>query len=139
MRVLCPNFKRTVDGIGCLALVIVQDAKTLRVLMVAFTDEAGFRESLRVGKVSLFSTSHNKRWVKGEESGNFMQIVSVRVDCDGDAILYLVEPQGLCLACHTNAKSCFYRDIFGLSESAPAAGEHEALKFVDLEVHQDLQ
>ncbi|OGC87524.1 hypothetical protein A3D70_00195 [Candidatus Adlerbacteria bacterium RIFCSPHIGHO2_02_FULL_54_18] len=139
MRVLGPNFKRTVDGIGGLALVIVQDAKTLRVLMVAFTDEVGFRESLRVGKVALYSTSRKKSWVKGEESGNFMQIVSVRVDCDGDAILYLVEPQGPGLACHTNAKSCFYRDIFGRSESAPDAGEHEALKFIGLEVHQDIQ
>lgn len=135
---LRPNFKRTIDGVGGLATVVVQDAKTLRVLMNAFTDEAGFRESLKTGKVSLFSTSRKKSWIKGESSGNFMRIIGVRVDCDGDAILYLVEPQGPGLACHTNAKSCFYRDISGRSEPAPDAGEHEALKFVDVDVHKDL-
>ena len=139
MQVLRPNFKRTIDGVGGLALATVQNAHTLRVLMVAFTDEAGFCESLKTGKVSLYSTSRRKSWIKGESSGNFMRIVGVRVDCDGDAILYLVEPQGPGLACHTNAKSCFYRDIFGGSESAPDAGKDEALKFVDLEVHQDLR
>jgi phosphoribosyl-AMP cyclohydrolase len=107
--------------------------------MVAFTDEAGFAASLESGKVSLYSTSRGKSWVKGEESGNWMKIIGVRVDCDGDAVLYLVEPQGPGLACHTNAKSCFYRDIRGSSEAAPKAGAHEALELVDLPVHADLQ
>ncbi len=129
MRVLWPNFKRTVDGVPGLITAVVQDINTREVLMVAFSDEAGWKQTLETGKVSLYSTSRKKSWVKGEESGNFMLIKDILIDCDGDTVTYLVEPQGKGLACHTEAKSCFYRSIiFGLAAPAPKAGPDEELQ-----------
>jgi phosphoribosyl-AMP cyclohydrolase len=102
--------------------------------MLAYTDEAGWLQSLATGKVSLYSRSRGKSWVKGETSGNFMRILDMRIDCDGDAILCLVEPQGDGLACHTLARSCFYRDAMGSQlMPAPEAGNGEELREVEVE------
>lgn len=140
MQVLWPNFKRTIDGIPGLAVVVVQDATTLEILMQAFSDETGWEQTLKSGRVSLFSTSRKKSWIKGEESGNFMEVKNIRLDCDGDTIVYLVEPQGKGLACHTGARTCFYRSILrnGLICLAPQAGADEALELREFEVHPDL-
>jgi len=121
-------------------VVVAQDATTREVLMVAYTDEAGWRKTLETRLGSYYSTSRKKSWVKGEESGNFQKIIDILVDCDGDALIYLVEPQGHKLACHTNARSCFYRSLIGSrpDEPAPKAGKDEELPFVDVTVHEDL-
>lgn len=140
MRIFKPNFKRTVDGIESLAVVVVQDATTAEVLMVAFTDEAGWEKTVETGLASLYSTSRRKSWVKGEESGNFMKVVKMLVDCDGDTLIYVVEPQGNKLACHTGARSCFYRGVVGLHLApAPQAGPGEDLKYVEMEVHENIR
>lgn len=140
MKVFKPNFKRTIGEFPNLAIAVVQHAHTGEILMVAFTDEAGWLQTLQTGNVSLFSTSRGKSWVKGEESGNFMKVLSIMVDCDGDAIIYSVEPQGPGVACHTGAVSCFYREAFTPEyDHPPKEGEHEHLEMIDVEVHERFQ
>lgn len=103
-----PNFAKR-EG---LVTVIAQDYNTLEILMVAYTDEKGFFETLETGEAVYFSTSHNKRWKKGETSGNIQKVQRILLDCDGDAVVYKViqEGQG---ACHTGKRSCFWRSIIG--------------------------
>lgn len=135
MQVLRPNFEKR-DG---LVTVVVQNAMTGQVLMVAYSDEAGWRKTLETGLVSLYSTSRKRSWVKGEESGNFMKVKEIYIDCDGDAVVYYVEPCGNGVACHTDAVTCFYRDLInGASLLAPKAGEKEELPLVEAEVHEQL-
>ncbi len=133
MKILRPNFEKR----GGLVAVVVQDANTKEVLIVASANEAAWRQTLETGIGTLWSTSREKLWVKGEESGNFMKMVGMRLDCDGDALLYLVEPQGNGLACHTEARSCFYRSGTGdgSDDPAPKAGPHEDLESVEVPVH----
>jgi phosphoribosyl-AMP cyclohydrolase len=140
MQVFKPNFKRTVDDIEGLALVVIQDHSSQKVLMVAFTDEAGWRQTLATGLASLYSTSRKKSWVKGEESGNFMKVVEMRIDCDGDTMVYVVEPQGNRLACHTGTYSCFYRGVVGLyKEIPPNESPQERLLYTTAGVHADIR
>jgi len=140
MRIFKPNFKRTVDGIGGLAVVVVQDSVSAEVLMVAFTDEAGWKQTVETGMASFYSTSRRKGWVKGEESGTFMKVVKMLVDCDGDALVYVVEPQGSKRACHTGARSCFYRGVVGLYQEVPSnEADHEKLEYVEMKVHENIR
>ena len=91
--------------------VIVQDAKTLQVLMFAYASEEAVSLTLSTGYAHYFSRSRNKLWKKGEESGHLQKIVRVCVDCDLDCLLYLVEQTGC--ACHEGYVSCFFRTIDG--------------------------
>lgn len=123
--VLRPDFLR-----GLLP-VIVQNANTLRVLMLAWANEEAFEKTLETGYAHFFSRSRNCLWKKGETSGNLMKIVDVKLDCDGDALVYLVKPSGP--ACHTGKESCFWRSVIGfVLETQP--GE----KIKTLRVHQDI-
>lgn len=88
--------------------VIAQDAVSGRVLMLAWANEQALRESVLTGRGVYFSRSRNRLWRKGEESGNVQLLSEVRLDCDGDTVLYLVEQVGG-MACHTGRQSCFYR------------------------------
>lgn len=113
-----------------LVTVVVQDSKTKEVLMVAHSNEEALKKTLETGMATFFTRSRGRLWTKGEESGNFMRVKRVLVDCDGDAILYLVEPQGDGKACHTLATSCFYRDLVigrDTLHDAPEAGKAEDL------------
>lgn len=85
--------------------VIAQDAKTRAVLMLAWTNRDCLEESMKIGKMVYFSRSRNARWLKGETSGNFQELVSLSLDCDGDAILALIQSAGP--ACHNGTASCF--------------------------------
>ncbi|TSA43757.1 phosphoribosyl-AMP cyclohydrolase [bacterium] len=109
MLVLRPDFEKR----GGLVTVVAQDAATLDVLMVAYTDEAGWRNTLETGLATYYSTSRKESWVKGETSDNRQRVVGMRIDCDGDALIYFVEPQGHRLACHLDSRSCFAIDIQG--------------------------
>jgi len=129
-----PNFEKR----GGLITVVVQNAKTGQVLMVAYSDEAAWRKTLETGLLSLYSTSRKKMWVKGEESGNFMKVEEIYIDCDGDAVIYQVEPCGSKVACHTEAVTCFYRSLGIQTLSAPKAGTGEELPTVEAEVHEQL-
>lgn len=101
---------------------IAQDADSGEVLTLAYANEESLRLTLDTGEVHFFSRSRNKIWRKGEESGHVLRLRQLRVDCDGDALVALVEPTGP--ACHTGERSCFYRELEG-GEPAPVA--HEAL------------
>ena len=91
--------------------VIAQEAGSLRVLMMAYATREAIAQTLETSRATYFSRSRNKLWVKGEESGHVQNIVSVTLDCDGDAVLYLVEQVGA--ACHKNQDSCFHNSLLG--------------------------
>ncbi len=88
---------------------VLQDNNTKKVLMVAYMNEESLKMTLESGKATFYSRSRNELWVKGATSGNYMNVVSVDVDCDADCLLVSVNPDGP--ACHTGKESCFYRRI----------------------------
>jgi phosphoribosyl-AMP cyclohydrolase len=97
------NFK---DG---LIAAVVQDFKTNEVLMCAFMNKEALERSLSTGKMCFFSRSRRKLWIKGESSGHFQYIKEVRIDCDGDSLLFKVEQ--IKAACHNGYYSCYYRKL----------------------------
>ncbi len=100
------DLKYDADGlIPC----VVQDADTLEVLMVAWMNEESLRQTLDSGETVFWSRSRQELWRKGATSGNVQKLVELRYDCDGDTLLALVHPAGP--ACHTGARSCFYRTL----------------------------
>ena len=103
-RVLSPRF----DDKGLIAAIAVH-ADTNEVLMLAWMNAEALRLTLDTGEAHYFSRSRNTLWKKGESSGQVQQIVEIRVDCDQDAVLLKVHPQGDGGACHVGFKSCFYR------------------------------
>lgn len=100
--------------------VIVQDAATLQVLMLAYMDRAALDETRESEEATFYSRSRQARWRKGETSGNRLKVVSICGDCDGDTLLVRVIPAGP--ACHLGTTSCFG------SEDAPAIGRLAALE-----------
>lgn len=88
---------------------IVQDANTHEVLMMAWMNEEAVRRTLEEKTTWFWSRSRSKFWHKGEESGNTQELVDLRYDCDEDTLLALVNPAGP--ACHTGARTCFYRSF----------------------------
>lgn len=84
---------------------IVQDAGTLRVLMLGYMDRAALQATLDTRHVTFFSRSKGRLWTKGEQSGHFLQLVSIEGDCDNDTLLVLAHPQGP--TCHLQRTSCF--------------------------------
>ncbi|HEU0188083.1 MAG TPA: phosphoribosyl-AMP cyclohydrolase [Gallionellaceae bacterium] len=86
---------------------IAQDAKTGRVLMVAWMDRDALQRTVELGEAVYWSRSRKKQWHKGEESGHTQRVREIRLDCDQDVILLKVEQQGS-IACHTGRESCFY-------------------------------
>jgi len=85
--------------------VIVQDDQTLEVLMLGYMNEQAWQKTQAEKRVTFFSRSKNRLWTKGEESGNFLQVVSLHIDCDKDTVLIKAKPQGP--TCHTGSRSCF--------------------------------
>lgn len=96
----------TFDDDG-LVPAIVQDADTDQVLMLAYMTADTLRETLDTGRMVYWSRSRQERWVKGQTSGHTQSVEEVRVDCDGDTLLFRVQQEGG--ACHTGYRSCFYR------------------------------
>lgn len=93
-----------------LVTVIAQDAASGRVLMVAWANAEALDETASTGQAVYFSRSRGRLWRKGEESGHRQRVTEVRLDCDGDVVLYRVEQLGG-IACHTGRESCFYRRL----------------------------
>ncbi len=85
--------------------VIVQDNQTLEVLMLGYMNEEAWAKTQQDGKVTFYSRSKNRLWTKGEESGNFLHVVSTHIDCDQDTLLIKATPVGP--TCHTGSRSCF--------------------------------
>ena len=89
--------------------VVVQDAKTMMVLMLAYANKEALEKTLRTGKATYWSRSRKELWVKGETSGHTQKLKKVLTDCDYDTLLYVVEQKGP--ACHTGEVTCFHNEF----------------------------
>lgn len=94
---------------------IAQDATTHEVLMMAWMNEESLHRTLKSGHVTYWSRSRQAFWIKGETSGHRQELVSLRVDCDRDCVLVLVNQTGP--ACHTGRRTCFYTEVSGNTET----------------------
>lgn len=106
MKEYLSEIKYDVNG---LIPAIVQDAETKEVLMMAYMNEESLKLTFEKGETIFWSRSRNELWHKGATSGNIQKVVEIRVDCDADTLLILVNPAGP--ACHTGEQTCFYRNI----------------------------
>jgi phosphoribosyl-ATP pyrophosphohydrolase/phosphoribosyl-AMP cyclohydrolase len=97
-----PNFDKNKNG---LLPAIIQDNSTNKVLMLAYMNKAAFEKTLETLKVTFYSRSKQRLWTKGEVSGNFLELVDIKLDCDGDTFLIKVNPEGP--TCHTGADTCW--------------------------------
>ncbi|MFN2612498.1 MAG: bifunctional phosphoribosyl-AMP cyclohydrolase/phosphoribosyl-ATP diphosphatase HisIE [Solirubrobacterales bacterium] len=113
---------------------VTQDWRSGEVLTLAYMNDEALQRTIETGEVHFYSRTRQEIWHKGATSGNVQRVRQLRYDCDGDAVVVLVEPAGP--ACHTGERSCFYRDLEGRAETTvdapPAPGEplpatHEAL------------
>lgn len=104
--VVAARLKRNADG---LFAAVAQERGTGRVLMVAWMDDDALARTLSTRRATYYSRSRAQHWIKGETSGHIQHVHSVRLDCDGDAVLLEVDQTGP--ACHTGAQSCFDADV----------------------------
>lgn len=95
-------FDKFTDG---LVPAIIQDATTLKVLMLGYMNEEAYKVTVETKRITFFSRSKSRLWTKGEESGNFLHIVTHHLDCDNDALLFKVNPVGP--VCHTGSDTCW--------------------------------
>ena len=96
------NFQKNRDG---LIPAIIQDNSSKTVLMLGYMNEEAYNKTLETKKVTFFSRSKNRLWTKGEESGNFLHLVAIKLDCDNDTFLVQVNPEGN--TCHTGSYNCW--------------------------------
>ena len=114
-----------------LVAVIAQDAETGEVRMMAYANETAIERTLQTGVAHFYSRSRQQLWRKGESSGNTLGVRSVWVDCDGDTLLYMVDPAGP--SCHTGAETCFFRRLGSDGELLEARGDSAAPTLLRLE------
>ncbi|HJD93942.1 MAG TPA: bifunctional phosphoribosyl-AMP cyclohydrolase/phosphoribosyl-ATP diphosphatase HisIE [Bacteroides togonis] len=93
------------DKMDGLVPAIIQDADTAKVLMLGFMNREAYDKTMETGKVTFYSRTRKRLWTKGEESGNFLHVVSVKADCDRDTLLIQVHPVGP--VCHTGTDTCW--------------------------------
>ncbi len=103
-----PDFNKAADG---LVPAVVQDANTLKVLMLGYMNEAALERTLSEKRVCFYSRSKKRLWTKGEESGNFLELNDLFLDCDNDTILVKARPAGP--VCHKGTATCFSEDMEG--------------------------
>lgn len=103
---------------------IIQDASTAKVLMLGFMNKDAYDKTLEIGKVTFYSRTKNRLWTKGEESGNFLNVVSIKEDCDKDTLLIKVHPVGA--VCHTGTDTCW-----GEKNEEPVLFLKELQNFID--------
>jgi phosphoribosyl-AMP cyclohydrolase len=99
------RLKRDANG---LVTAVVQDVQSRDVLMVGWMDDEALHRTLTEKRATFWSRSRQRYWTKGEESGNFLDVTEVRLDCDGDTLLVLANPAGP--TCHTGTRTCFDSD-----------------------------
>lgn len=99
------DFSKNTDG---LVPAIIQDATTKNVLMLGYMNESALVQTQQSNKVTFYSRTKKRLWTKGEESGNFLNVVSMALDCDSDTLLIQVNPQGP--TCHTGSDTCWNKD-----------------------------
>ena len=109
-RELGSAFLPRFDDRGLLTAIAV-DSRSREILMLAFMDAEALAKTRETGLAHFHSRSRGRLWLKGETSGHFLRVEEIRVDCDQDALVMLVRPEGP--ACHTGARSCFYRRLAG--------------------------
>ena len=97
---------------------VVQNFRTGKVLMLGYMNEEAFNDTLRTGKVCFYSRSRKTQWLKGETSGNYLNLREMHADCDYDTLLVKADPDGP--TCHTGAESCFFRDVVVSEEDESA-------------------
>lgn len=106
------------DKMNGLIPAIIQDNYTQKVLMLGFMNQEAYEKTVKTGKVTFFSRTKNRLWTKGEQSGNFLHVVSIKADCDNDTLLIMVHPDGP--VCHTGTDTCWgeknEQDIMFLKE-----------------------
>ncbi len=121
---------------------VMQDHASGEVLTLGYMNAEALRLTVETGEIHFFSRSRDQIWHKGETSGNVQRVRQLRYDCDGDAVVALVEPAGP--ACHTGERSCFYRELGGAAETGkdapradgePAPAAHEALAALGRTLH----
>jgi phosphoribosyl-AMP cyclohydrolase len=112
---IAERLKRTDGDLLC---VVVQQQGTGEVLMVAWMDDEALHRTLTTRRATYWSRSRREYWVKGETSGNTQYVHAARLDCDGDALLLVVDQHGV--ACHTGARTCFDADVLLAEEAQPA-------------------
>ncbi len=103
-------------GADGLVPAIAQDATTHAVLTLAYMNRGAWEATLRTGRATFWSRSRQQLWEKGSTSGNTLHVRGVRLDCDRDAVLLLVDPAGP--ACHTGSTTCFFEDVASRGEDA---------------------
>jgi phosphoribosyl-AMP cyclohydrolase len=110
---IAARLKRNPDGLVC---AIAQQRGTGEVLMVAWMDDEALHRTLTTGRATYWSRSREEYWEKGATSGNGQQVHEVRLDCDGDAVLLVVDQTGA--ACHTGERTCFDADVLLVRDGA---------------------
>ena len=107
---LSPEILELLKNSDDLMPAIAQDSLSGEVLMLAYVNTESLAQTIESGFATYFSRSRNQLWKKGETSGHLQKVVSISIDCDGDAILFQVEQEGA--ACHTGEFTCFHREIY---------------------------
>lgn len=113
---IAARLKRSSDGLVC---VVAQARGTGAVLMVAWMDDEALHRTLTTGRATYWSRSRREYWVKGESSGHAQRVREIRLDCDGDALLVVVDQTGP--ACHTGTCTCFDTDVLLAGHGGDAA------------------
>lgn len=121
------DFIKSNDG---LVPVIIQYYSTLQVLMLGYMNKEAFDKTKKENKVTFFSRSKNRLWTKGEESGNFLEVKDIKIDCDNDTILIKVKPQGP--TCHKGTSSCF-------AEETSKGFLYELEKIINYKIDEDIE
>ena len=109
MSALDPAVTAMLKDPTTLISAVVQDSTSHEVLMLAYMNQESLALTLSTGKATYWSRSRNELWVKGATSGHFQKVISVSLDCDGDALLISVQQTGV--ACHTGEQTCFHRPL----------------------------
>ena len=120
------NLKYNSDG---LIPAIITDAADGAVLMLGYMNAESLGITLEKKKVCFFSRSRQKLWLKGETSGNFLNVVSIKTDCDADTLLITAKPEGP--TCHTGARSCFFEDIYEDENAEQAFCLDDLMKLIE--------
>ena len=120
------NLKYNADG---LIPAIITDAADGDVLMLGYMNAESLGITLEKKKVCFFSRSRQKLWLKGETSGNFLNVVSIKTDCDADTLLITAKPDGP--TCHTGARSCFFEDIYEDEDAEEAFCLDDLMKLIE--------
>ena len=130
------DFNKKNDG---LVPAIIQDATTKKVLMLGYMNEEAYLKTNETKKVTFFSRTKNRLWTKGEESGNFLHLVSIKNDCDNDSLLIMVNPQGP--TCHKGTDTCWgekNESTFGFfSELESIIAQRKKMSEVEPELRKD--